>query len=165
MPAVPRPLSCGSTPRFLIKRISENAALRHCPPVQPWSPPDEPDKPRLPYIAGFSSKIHQHHIDATTKFKPALNQEYLEAVPQSQLVTLPPPATAIEVSQFQTRMIAGTPVHILQHNEKINADATKRPPQAVETAQLFVTNPIAIGSARGSQVVSCTIVPCRADGS
>jgi len=75
------------------------------------------------------------HSDATNELKPALNQKSLKAVPQSEWITWKPPDTALEVLQHQIRMMAGTPVHILQHNKSIDVATAQRPPG--EGAQLF----------------------------
>lgn len=147
----------------LVNRLAEREAALNAPPAQPWSPPEDPDKPSLPYITGFSAKIQRHYIDAATEFKPVLTEEYLKTITQSELVVLKPPTAALAPTELQTRMVAGTLIHMSQDKEKATASTTTGRP--AETAQLIITKSIAIGAARGAQVVSCTVTPCHADGS
>ncbi|KAH8759453.1 hypothetical protein F5883DRAFT_352779, partial [Diaporthe sp. PMI_573] len=98
-----------------------------------WSPPQDPDKPRLPYLPGLALQIDRHVPPGSSEDrgpapKPHLSQEYLESLPQSEIITANPP---IETA----------------------------PPANPERARLEVTTPIAIGASRGAQVVGCTIFP------
>lgn len=94
--------------------------------VRFWSPPEDHEKPRLPYIVGFTVQIHRH-VPPPAEEIPHLSQEYLLTVTQSEAVVanLPPETPA---------------------------------PTRPETAQLTITAPIAVGAARGAQIVACTIV-------
>lgn len=100
-----------------------------------WSPPEDPDEPRLPYIPSFTVQIRRHvpplpfggpqYGSGTREW---LSQDYLRGVTQSELV--------IDHPSLETPL-----------------------PARPEAAQLTITMPIAIGSIRGAQVVACTIVP------
>lgn len=101
--------------------------------LQLWSPPADPDKPRLPYLPGFTLHIDRHvppgsSEDSSPVPEPHLSQDYLESLPQSELITNNPPMETA-------------------------------PPANPETAQLVVTTLIAVGASRGAQVVGCTVYP------
>lgn len=102
-------------------------------PLQLWSPPEDPGKPKLPYLPGLALQIDRHVPPGSFEDKgpapePHLSGEYLESLPQSELVVGNPPMETA-------------------------------PPTNPERAQLVVTTPIAIGASRGAQVVGCTIYP------
>lgn len=102
-------------------------------PLPLWSPPEDPDKPRLPYLPGLALQINRHvppgsSEDKSSAPEPHLSDEYLESLPQSELVMSNPPRETT-------------------------------PPSNPERAQLVITTPIAIGESRGAQVVGCTIYP------
>lgn len=110
-----------------------NRAATFDTPLQLWSPPEDPDKPRLPYLPGLALQIGRHVPPGSSKDKgpapkPHFSDEYLESLPQSELVIHHPPMETA-------------------------------PPANPERAQLVVTTPIAIGASRGAQVVGCTIYP------
>lgn len=97
-----------------------------------WSPED-PNKPRLPYLPGLALQIARHVPPGSSEDNgPApqqhLSGDYLESLPQSELVMANPPMETA-------------------------------PPTTPGKAQLVVTAPIAIGASRGAQVVGCTIYP------
>lgn len=109
------------------------ATISNAMPRQLWSPPQDPDKPRLPYLPGLALQIDRHVPPGPSEdtgkgsgLKPQLSPEYLESLPQSEIVMANPP---IETA----------------------------PPANPERAQLVITTPIAIGASRGAQVVGCTI--------
>lgn len=99
-----------------------------------WTPPDDPDKPPFPYMTGFTTRIHRHTApppfgppDYGPDPRPLLPNQYMQTVPQSQLV--------VDNPLLETPSI-----------------------QAVsDSAQLVIKTPISVGSARGAQVVSCSI--------
>lgn len=106
-----------------------------------WHAPEDPDKPRLPYLPGFSFQISRH---------------------------APPPAFAtvkeLEGLGHQERpSISGAYLRTVTHSEavvvKLPVEGIPVPSSQAETAQLVVTTPIAIGSARGDQIVACTVTP------
>lgn len=107
------------------------------PPYFPkfWSPPEDPDKPRLPYIPGFTVQIRRHvppspfvGPDYGMGTRESLSDGYLRKITQSEL--------AIDHPGFDTPL-----------------------PAQPETAQLTITSPITIGGARGAQVIACVITP------
>lgn len=108
------------------------------PPFYPrfWSPPEDPDKPELPYIPGFTVQIHRHvpptsffdSFQAKEEPRPQLDEEYMKTVTQSKAVVESPPMETASPAQ-------------------------------PDTAQLTVSGPIAIGDERGAQVVACSITP------
>lgn len=59
------------------------------PRMQYWSPLDDPDKPSLPYLPGFSAKIYRHCAERETS-RPFLSTDYLEKVTQSEAVVANP---------------------------------------------------------------------------
>lgn len=99
-----------------------------------WYPPEDPDKPSLPYVPSFSTQIHRHVpppsffecYDAGKEPRPQLSEEYLKTVTQSKAIVDNPP---------------------------IETCSSVQP----ETAQLTVTAPLSIGASRGPQVVSCSV--------
>lgn len=113
----------------------KNVLLRPArpPPPKYWSPPDDPDKPRLPYLPGFSTMIYRHHAERETSRTFIDSTDYLENVTQSEAVVTNP---SIENPVFAEN----------------------------ETAQLTITAPIAVGEARGAQVVSCTVTLLTENG-
>ncbi|KAL1847969.1 hypothetical protein Daus18300_013772 [Diaporthe australafricana] len=110
--------------------------LRRPPPpdLGLWSPPEDPSKPNLPYVPGFTIQIHRHvappsfldSYSAGKEPRPPLSEEYLKTVTQSKAVVDNPP---IETT----------------------------PSIQPETAQLIVTAILSIGASRGPQVVSCSV--------
>lgn len=101
--------------------------------LQLWSPPADPDKPRLPYLPGLTLQIDRHVPPGSSEDngpvpEPHLSQDYLDSLPQSQLVMDNPPMETA-------------------------------PPASHERAQLVVTTLIAVGASRGAQVVGCTVYP------
>lgn len=98
-----------------------------------WSPPEDPDKPRLPYIPGFTVQIRRHvppspfggpdYDDGT---RAELSESYLREITQSELV--------INHPCFDTPL-----------------------PTLAETAQLTVMTPITIDEVRGARIVACEI--------
>lgn len=109
------------------------------PPVsfQRWCPPEDPDRPRFPYLPGFSMKVRRHippppfgDSNHHPSARPFLTEEYLSSMTQSQMVVANPPLD------------------------------TPRPDDQSEsdTAQVTIDSPISIGGARGAQVVGCTVV-------
>lgn len=101
-----------------------------------WSPLADPDKPHLPYLPGFSIRIHQHSPPPAYATAQELDElGYQERVPikgddlydviQSEAVALNPPVDGV--------------------------------PSAQGTAEMTIISPIAIGAVRGAQVVACKI--------
>lgn len=89
-----------------------------------WSPPEDVDKPNLPYIAGFTAKIYKQTAPlGTTQSKSELSQSQLEAMTQSEAVVSSSPEYSEPSSGGQ------------------------------EVAQLTIAAPIDIGAARGPQLV------------
>lgn len=108
--------------------------LNASPPVfKFWSPPEDPGKPRLPYIPGFTVEIRRHvppppfggpHYGKGTR--QGLSGNYLRGATHSELVIDHPGL--------------GTPL-----------------PASSETAQLTVMTLISVGEVRGAQIVACEI--------
>lgn len=102
--------------------------------VAPWSPPQDPDKPSLPYLPGFNVTIRPHNIAETEQRRQNLKQEYLKTVTQSE-------AVVGNSSRFSCP----------------DRDNT-------EFAGLVITRAISVGTTRGAQIVACTITPCQKNG-
>lgn len=97
-----------------------------------WHAPEDPDRPRLPYHPGFSVQISRHA-----------------------------PPSGDEQSGFQQRPeLKEAYLRIVTHSEAVVANP---PVDGVEDsssqAELVITSTIAIGSARGAQIVACTVTP------
>lgn len=108
-----------------------------------WSPPEDPDKPSLPYIPGFTTRIESHEAPPPfgddELYGPSPRRDLsdidLNTVTQSALVLSHPP---LEADSSNTATAGSTPG---QH----------------QTAQLTVTSPIRTGCGGGAQIVICTI--------
>lgn len=105
-----------------------------------WSTPEDPDKPRLPYIPGFTVQIRRHvppppfgGPDYGMRTREELSESYLREATRSELVIKHPGLD--------------TPL-----------------PALSETAQLTVMTTIAIGEVRGAQIVACEISPRNETG-
>lgn len=97
-----------------------------------WHALEDPDKPRLPYLPGFSVRISRHAPpsgDEQSGFqkRPQLEEAYLRTVTHSEAVVANPPVDGVEDPSSQ--------------------------------AELVITSTIDIGSARGAQIVACTVHP------
>ncbi|KAH8745576.1 hypothetical protein F5883DRAFT_438762 [Diaporthe sp. PMI_573] len=125
------------TPRDTLPETRSSARLNK---ITFWHAPEDPDKPNLPYIPGFSIQLSRHAPppafstveelqDLGHQERPRLSEKYLKTVAHSEAVVANPPEE-------------GTPL-----------------PSQAETAQLVITSPIAIGSARGPQIVACRVTP------
>lgn len=98
-----------------------------------WEAPEDPDRPLLPYLPGFSIQIFRHIgelEDLGLEQRPRLPEGFLRTVTHSEAV----------VANLTMEEIRG-------------------PSSENETAQLVITSPIAIRSAQGAQIVACTITP------
>lgn len=106
------------------------------PPISKfWSPPEDPDKPRLPYIPGFTVQIRRHvplppfgGPDYRMGTREELSESYLREITQSEL--------AIDRPGLDTTL-----------------------PALSETAQLTVMTSTTNNEVRGAQVVACEIPP------
>lgn len=99
-----------------------------------WSPPQDPDKPSLPYLPGFNVAIRPHIIAETEQPRQKLSPEYLRTVTQSEAVVNNPSPFSCPDSD----------------------DA--------ELAGLAITASISVGATRGAQIVACTITPRQKNG-
>lgn len=99
-----------------------------------WSPPQDPDKPSLPYLPGFNVTIRPHNIAETEQPRQNLKLEYLKTLTQSEAVVNNPSRFSCPDSD----------------------DA--------ELAELAITASISVGTTRGAQIVACTITPCQKNG-
>ncbi|KAG8161213.1 hypothetical protein KVR01_009477 [Diaporthe batatas] len=114
----------------LVERFSQPIAMD----VVFWSPPEDPDKPSLPYLPGFNTTIYAHQVTGTEKPRPYLEDEYLRTATQSEAVVEHP-------SRFAPSIAVGTSM-----------------------AKLVITSCIASGATKGPQIVACMITPCQKDG-
>lgn len=113
---------------------------------QPWSPPEDPDRPSLPYKPGFAAQIEPH--EAPPPFgdeclydpwpRRDLSDIDFDTVTQSALVVSHPPLETTPVTT--TASSTGTP--------EVDQD---------QTAQMIVTSPIRVGCESGAQIVICTV--------
>ncbi|KAI7779156.1 hypothetical protein LA080_001318 [Diaporthe eres] len=127
-----------TTPSSIELQEAENYLRRLTgpPPIfKFWSPPEDPEKPRLPYVPGFTVQIRRHVPPPPfggpgygMGTREELSESYLREITQSELV--------IDHRGLDTPL-----------------------PALSETAQLTVMTPITIGEVRGAQVVACEISP------
>jgi hypothetical protein len=117
-----------------LQDILDRASSPPQAPLQFWHPPEDPYKPTLPYTAGFTVQIQRCQVPTAAALRPAcdLSRHYLRTVTQSEAI------------------IAGSSIEF----ETENADPA---PSRQEMAELVVTAPLAIGAARGAQVVAVTV--------
>lgn len=99
-----------------------------------WSPPQDPDKPGLPYLPGFNVTIRPHNIAETEQPRQNLKQGYLKTVTQSEAVVNNP-------SRFSC------------------PDTDE-----AQLTGLAITRSISVGTTRGAQIVACTITRCQKNG-
>jgi hypothetical protein len=130
-------------PHITQDELPETRSLDRLNAVTFWHAPEDPDKPNLPYLPGFSIKISRHApppafstveelkdlgLDLEEQ-RPSLDEKYLKTVAHSEAVVANPPEEGIYFSSQDG------------------------------AAQLVITSPIAIGSARGPQIVACRVTP------
>jgi hypothetical protein len=101
-----------------------------------WRAPEDPNRPRLPYLPGFSVRISRHaplpgDEESGFQVRPRLKEEYRRTVTHSEAVVANPPVDGFEDPSRQ--------------------------------AELVITSTIAIGSARGTQIAVCTVTPLDGD--
>lgn len=84
-----------------------------------WTPPKDPDKPPFPYIIGFTIKIHGHVPpppfgvnDYENEPRPRLSEDYLETVPQSELVVDNPPLETAPLQAATVRLTINMPLSV-----------------------------------------------------
>lgn len=109
------------------------------PDLRFWRPPQDPDKPSLPYTAGFNVEIRRCQAPTAAPLRPELPQDYLKTVTHSEAIMARPP---------------------LNPGTSADADIDTEigsTPLSNENAELVVTAPIAIGVARGAQLLAVTI--------
>ncbi|KAG8164446.1 hypothetical protein KVR01_006364 [Diaporthe batatas] len=113
-------------------------------PITLWAPKQDPDRPSLPYIPGFTVQIEPH--EAPPPFGdendygpwPRKAPSDLETTTQSALVVSHPPLEA----DSTTPTAISTPQS-----------------QQEQTAQLAVSSYIRVGCGHGAQIVRCTVSP------
>lgn len=132
------------TAKETAKEIPQEAELSHFGNSNLWYPPEDRDKPAVPYLPGLSVEIVKHEPppeSATVEElegypyheRPNLSEEYLRTVTHSEAVVLNPPVDGIQARS-----------------------------SPAETAQLPITKSTAIGPARGAQVVAACKVALHA---
>lgn len=109
------------------------------PDLQFWRPPQDPDKPNLPYTIDFNVEIQRCRAPTAALLRPELPRKYLETVTHSEAIMAKPPLNP------------GTSADV-----DINIEVESAP-FSNETAQLVVTAPIAVGAARGAQVLAVAV--------
>lgn len=104
-----------------------------------WMPPPDPEKPNCPYLPGFEVDISAHV--APVPFGGAYQTSFYPWRTEEWLNS---------VSQTQ---------HVVTH-----PSLETPPPKKPRTARLIVARSLAIGNARGAQILLCAITPCGEDG-
>lgn len=88
------------------------ATMSNAMPRQLWSPPQDPDKPRLPYLPGLALQVNRH-MPPGPGLKPQLSPDYLESLPQSEIVVANPPIeTAPPANPKRAQLVVTTPIAI-----------------------------------------------------
>lgn len=108
-------------------------------PPRFWSPPEDPDRPSLPYLPGFQARIQSHIAPAPFGSERLYGSWPREQVSSDELQTL-----------TQSALVVSHPP----------MEATKAPSDTEvpsETAQLTITSHISAGCEAGAQVVVCTV--------
>jgi hypothetical protein len=109
-----------------------------------WSPPEDPERPALPYASAFTATITEHvpprPFGLPSVYPPAeppydTSDERLKTLTQTRLVVTCPPMEA---------------------DHDTDGAVTKKP---LAKATLKVDGPIAVKDGRGPQLVVCTITP------
>lgn len=100
-----------------------------------WTPPSDPDKPDCPYFPGFEVEIETH-----TPPRPFGGNLYARG-PQASI----PDEWMYSVTQTK---------HVLTY-----PPIETPPPAQIHIARLTVTKSLAIGNARGAQLLLCSIAP------
>lgn len=105
--------------------------------IERWPARDDPDRPRVPYLPGFTVRIESH-----TAPRPFGNEIVYGAWPRRDL-------SGVDLNTV-------TPSALVVSHPPLETDTTAA---HRETAQLTVTSYIRIGSGSGSgaQVVVCTV--------
>lgn len=109
------------------------------PALQFWRPPEDPDKPILPYTVGFTVGIQRRKVPTAAALGPELPRDYLETVTHSEAI--------VASSSFKPETNIETENDTNAHSVRLRE----------ETAELVVTAPIAIGAARGAQLLAVTV--------
>ncbi|KAL1867463.1 hypothetical protein Daus18300_006307 [Diaporthe australafricana] len=73
-----------------------------------WYPPEDPEKPDLPYIIGFTVQIQRHVPHITCR--PHLSEEYLRTATQSEPVVANPHGIEATPSADTARLIITAPI-------------------------------------------------------
>jgi hypothetical protein len=107
--------------------------------IRPWSPPEDPDRPSLPYMPGFQAHIQSHVAPAPFGSDLLYGSWPREQVSRAELQTLTQSALVVSHPPMEAKM---TPYD------------TEIP---LEVAQLIVTSHISVGCGSGAQVVACTV--------
>lgn len=109
------------------------------PALQFWKPPEDPDKPILPYTLGFTVEIQRRQVPTAAALGPELPRDYLETVTHSEAI------------MASSSLVPETNIETGNDTKTDSARLRK------ETAELVVTAPIAIGAACGAQLVAVTV--------
>lgn len=135
--------SSGDNLRRLVKHVRPDHGAPAVPP-KPGCSPEDPDKPNLPYILGFTTQIEPHEApppfgdDKLYGSRPRreVSDVDLKTLKQSALVVSHPP---VETSRSAT------------------PDGSAPEANHRETAQLTITSAMRIGYDGGAQVAACKI--------
>lgn len=128
------PLQSLSSRQHPPKSVSARQTLLH----KMWKPPPDPEKPNCPYLPGFGVDISAH-VAPLPFAGPYPTSSY------------PWRTTEWLNSVSQTRHVVTHPL------------LETPPPKKPRTARLIVTRSLAIGNARGAQVLLCSITLCGED--
>lgn len=108
-------------------------------PLRSWSPPEDPDRPTLPYMPGFQARIQSHVAPAPFGSERLYGSWPREQVSSAELQTLAQSAL----------VVSHPPMEAATTSSEIKIPS--------ETAQLTITSHISVGCGSGAQVVVCTV--------
>lgn len=103
-----------------------------------WMPPPDPDKPNCPYLPGFG-------VDITAHVAPLpFGGDY--------------PTSSYPWRTEEWLNSVSQTKHVVTHPL-----LDTPPPTKPRTARLIITRSLAIGNARGAQILLCLVIPCGED--
>lgn len=113
---------------------------------KPWAPLQDPDRPSLPYIPGFTVQIQPHEAPA-----PFGHEKYYDHWPRRG------PSDEELETMTQSAIVVSYPP--LEANATTSATTSAPPLRQEETAQLTINSSIRIGCGDDAQIVRCTVTP------
>lgn len=128
----------------LVRKIYPELPGATAGPLRLWAPLQDPDRPSLPYIPGFTVQIVSHEAPL-----PFGNEE--EYGPWPRRV---PSAAELETMTQSALVVSHPP---LEANSTTSTTISTADSYQDQTAQLTITSYIRVGCGHGAQIVRCTV--------